>query len=438
MLPNNEVNLDLRLRQLTDAVKLVWASCFFDQAKNYLAMTSFRLEEERMAVIIQELVGEHHGDRFYPDFSGVARSYSFYPEPGHAAEDGVAAVALGLGHAVVGGDPCLRFCPRYPRQPLSFSSVGEALENSQRDFYALDLMREARVGRLLGIRRHPLKTAEEDGVLTWLGSTWSPENNLIVDGIARPGVRLVSFAQVLKHRQFPLAEILVRLLEHSSKGTGGPVEIEFAGNLGKGGGRPSFAFLQLRPLAISAESESVEWVETSDADLLCRSERVLGHGVVDDARDLIVVDVARFERSESVDVAQQVARFDAILRKEGRPYLLIGVGRWGSADPHLGIGVSWNQITGTRVIVESGFRDMRVEPSQGTHFFQNLSSSNVGYFTVNPDAQDGLLDWEWLAEQPAVEEAGPVRLLRFASPVVVRMDGRSGRGVISKPGPTDV
>ena len=433
MVPNNEVNVDARLRQLTDAVKRVWASSFLQQAKTYLSMTAFRLEEERMAVIVQELAGRHHGDRFYPDFSGVARSLNYYPEPGHKSEDGVAALALGLGHAVVGGEPCLRFCPSYPRQAMSFASVGQVVENSQREFFALDLMREVPRRGLLGVLPHPLEVAEEDGVLAYAGSTWDPENNVIVDGIARPGTRLVSFSHVLKYGRHPLPEILVTLLEHSSAGIGGPVEIEFAGSLGMADSEASFAFLQLRPLVVAAEAEVVEIGEVDDAELLCRSETVLGNGLMDQARDLVVVDVARYERSESVDVVQQIARFDSILRKEGRPYLLIGVGRWGSADPHLGIGVAWNQITGARAIVEAGFRDLRVEPSQGTHFFQNLSVSGVGYLTVNPDVGDGHLDWPWLSDQQALEESGPVRLLRFNSPLVVKMEGHKGRGVILKP-----
>lgn len=434
MLPNNEVELEERWLRLARAVKRVYASAFTQRAKAYLSMTSYRLEEEKMAVMLQELVGDQHGERFYPDFAGVARSYNFYPEPGHDAEDGVAAVALGFGQAVVGGEPCLRFNPRYPQQMVGFSSVQDALENTQRGFFSVDLTRSARDAHQSGLRRYDLDAAEQDGRLTWLGSTWVPADNRVVDGISREGVRLVSFAQVLKHGAFPLAEILETLLRRCSEGTGGAVEIEFAGSLATPERpRPRFAFLQLRPLALAVEHDAVELGERSDAELVCRSEVVLGNGRWDEIRDLVVVQRDSFERRESRAVAQEVARCDALLRKEGRPYALIGVGRWGSSDPSLGIPVSWNQIAGARVIVEAGFRDFKVKPSQGTHFFQNLVSSSVGYFTVNPDAGEGFVDWSWLSSLPAEHEAGCVRLLRLSHPLEVRMDGRQGAGIIAKP-----
>ena len=433
MLPNNEFEVEPRLQQLTTAVKRVYASVFTQQAKAYLAMTSYRLEEEKMAVMIQELVGEQHQDRFYPDFAGVARSYNFYPEPGHDPEDGVVAVALGMGRAVVGGDPCMRFNPRFPRELVTFSSVDDALNNSQRDVYALDLGADMGAGGAT-LERYPLEEVEQDGPLAWLGSTYSPENHVVVEGISRPGIRLVSFAQILKHDAFPLAEIVRALLEHCSQGTGAPVEIEFAGNLATSKRRARFAFLQLRPLAVSKESEEVEIGDVDAAELVCHCARVLGNGRIDDIHDVVVVDSDRFDRQKSPEIALQVARFDAILRKQERPYLLIGVGRWGSADPSLGIPVAWNQISGARVIVEAGFQDIRVEPSQGTHFFQNLASANVGYFTVNPEIGDGHVDWDWLSAIPAADETDHVRHLRLEVPLLVKMNGRSGEGVIFKAG----
>ncbi len=434
MLPNNDPERDVRWRQLVTAVKRVYSSAFTSRAKAYLSMTSYRLEEEKMAVMIQELVGASHGNRFYPDFSGVARSHNFYPEPGHRAEDGVAAVALGLGRTVVDGSPCFRFCPRHPTQNVSFSSVTDALKTSQREFYALDLGREARDAPLSDMRKYPLEVAEGDGPLAWLGSTYSPDDDRIVDGISRPGTRLVSFAQVLKHGAFPLAEILCGLLERCAEEMGSPVEIEFAGHLARAGRRPEFAFLQLRPLAMASERELVEIGEVREEALLCRTERVLGHGRIADLCDLVIVGRESFDRLRSPEAALHVARFDALLRKAGRPYLLIGVGRWGSADPSLGIPVAWSQIGGARVIVEAGFADVQVAPSQGSHFFQNLTSCNVGYFTVNPDVGDGRLDWEWLASLPAVEQTGLVRHVRLDHPILVVMNGRTGEGVIVKPG----
>jgi len=437
MLPNADPDPAVRLEQLAAAIKRVYASTFSRRAKRYLATTPYRLEEEKMAVILQQMVGAARDTRFYPDFAGVARSHNFYPVPPMKADDGVAAVALGLGAAVVNGEPSLRFCPRFPRHLLQFSSVKVALKNSQREFYALRLdgqAEEADGPAGVGLGRFGLDVAERDGVLAPLASVYSAENDAIYDGLSRPGARLVSFAPILKHGEFPLAEILCRLLEIGEQGTGGPVEIEFAVNLARRRGEAAeFGFLQLRPLALGREAAVLAISDEERASAFCHSRSVMGNGL-DAVRDLVVVDYHRFGRERSVEVAADVARFNGRLAADGRPYVLIGVGRWGSSEPFLGIPVSWDQIAGVRAIVEAGFRDFTVTPSQGTHFFQNLTSSNTGYFTVNPDAGDGAVDWEWLAAQPAAGEAGCVRHLRFEEPVVVKMDGRRNEGVLLKPG----
>jgi CheY-like chemotaxis protein len=436
MLPNNHPDPEVRLGQLIDAIKRVYASTFSTRAKTYLGTTPYRLEEEKMAVILQKVVGAVHGDRFYPDFAGVARSYNFYPTAPMTTEDGIAAVALGLGETVVDGEACIRFCPRYPRHLVQFSSVRDVLQNSQREFYALTLKDSgSEEGHpAFELRRLGLEAAEEDGTLSLLGSTYSPENDAVYDGISRPGVRLVSFAPILKHRLFPLAEILDALLEIGKDGTSTPVEIEFAVRLATPPAEPKeFGFLQLRPLALSREMVELAIGGEDPASLLCASPAVLGHGKIDDLRDVVVVDYHRFDRGRSRDVAREVARMNASLSAAGLPYLLVGVGRWGSADPFLGIPVSWDQIASARVIVESGFKDFKVTPSQGTHFFQNITSSRVGYFTVNPDVSEGFVDWDWLSSQPAVEETEFVRHLRFRAPVVVKMNGKRNEGVILKP-----
>jgi CheY-like chemotaxis protein len=423
MLANRAASPDARLEQLIGAIVRVYASMFSRQAKDYIAATPYRLEEEKMAVIIQRIVGAPHGTRFYPDLAGVARSHNFYPTPPLVADDGIAAIALGLGKAVVSEGNCLRFCPRYPQHLVQFSSVKDILANSQRTFWALDLAGD----RGLRESRYELDAAEADGTLAALGSTYSRENDAIYDGISRPGVRVVSFASILKHDGFPLATLLERLLAIGRRGMGGPVEIEFAVDLA----RRELAFLQLRPLALSHELLELVIEDVAPSLLLCRSGSVLGNGRIDDIQDIVVVDRQRFERASSRQAAAEIAQCNAELA--GRPYLLVGVGRWGSADPWLGIPVTWEQISGARVIVEAGFADFQVTPSQGTHFFQNLTSFDVGYFTVNPDAGDGFVDWAWLAAEPAMRETAYVRHLRLERPIVVKMNGKNGEGIILKP-----
>ena len=434
MIANNHADHGVRLSQLMEAIKRVYASAFSHHAKAYVQTTPYRLEEEKMAVILQRVVGRPHGDRFYPDMSGVARSHNFYPVAPMASKDGIAAVALGFGETVVGGEACVRFCPRYPRHLVQFASVQDAVRNSQRTFHAVDLAE----GRTDGgggtvMVEHGLELAEADGTLGLVGSTYSSDNDAVYDGISRPGVRLVSFAPVLKHGQFPLAEILAELLEVGEQSTSAPVEVEFAAGASGPDGAREFAFLQLRPLALSREMVELEIQDEEIREALCFSSSVLGNGKLEDLRDLIVVDMHRFDRGRSQDVAADVSRFNAALVSQGVSYGLIGVGRWGSRDPFLGIPVSWDQIAGARVIVEAGFRDFLVTPSQGTHFFQNLVTANVGYFTVNPEVGEGNVDWDWLALQPAAEETPFVRHLRFDRPFTVKMDGRTNRGVILRP-----
>ncbi len=432
MLPNDDADAAKRLEELSVAVRRVYASTFSQRVKTYLRSTPYRLEEEKMAVLVQKIAGQRHGDRWYPDFSGVARSHNFYPVPPLTAEDGIAAVALGMGRAVVEGSQSLLFCPRDPRHLVHFSTVEDILAHSQRQFWALDLshaggeedMRERSFG---------LDAAEADGTLFPLGSTYSPENHAVYDGLSRSGPRLVTFAGILKHGAFPLPEILTLLLEAGRRGMNRPSEIEFAVRLAQRPDEPhGFAFLQMRPLAVSQGAEDEDFERLDSEKLVARSPMVLGNGVVE-LHDVVVVDRERYERGSSLETAQVIARYNAEMHVQGRPYLLIGVGRWGSADPWLGIPVTWEQIDNARVIVETGFRDFRVTPSQGSHFFQNLSSFQVGYFTINADRGEGFVRWDWLAAQAAESERGGVRHLRFEQPLVVRMSGRRSEGVIEMP-----
>ncbi|HTA25460.1 MAG TPA: DUF5752 family protein [Terriglobales bacterium] len=439
MLGNQHADLLIRLAQLMEAIKRVYASTFSQHAKAYVRATPYRLEEEKMAVILQQVVGAIHGQRFYPDFSGVVRSHNFYPVPPMSYSDGIAAVALGMGRTVVDGGKCLSFCPRYPRNLVQFSSVEDILANSQREFWALDLNHvENHEDPLADLRevQFGLDAAESDDTLHTVGSTYSADNHIVYDGLSRPGTRVVSFAPVLKHDVFPLPGILERLTKIGEDAFGRPVEIEFAVRLpGSVRGPSEFGFLQIRPLVLSREGEELRMEDVKPELLVCQSSKVLGNGRIQDLHDVVVVDLLRFERTRSQEVAEGVAQLNAKLNESGRPYLLIGVGRWGSNDPWLGIPVEWDEISGARVIVEAGFRDFRVTPSQGSHFFQNLTAFQVGYFTVNPDAGEGFVAWQWLSAQPAVEERGCVRHLQFEQPLIVVMNGKTSRGMVFKPQP---
>jgi hypothetical protein len=436
MLGNHNADLRMRLDELSEAIKRVYASTFSQHAKAYVRATPYRLEEEKMAVILQQVVGTLHGARFYPDFSGVVRSHNFYPVEPATFADGIAAVALGLGRTVVDGGKCLSFCPRYPRNLPQFSSVEDILANSQTEFCALELDDASHGAGHLREARFGLNIAEADGTLYPVASTYSADNHAIYDGFSRPGARIVTFAPMLKHNLFPLASILEVLVRAGEDALGNPVEIEFAVRLPrdeKPDEPAEFGFLQIRPLTLNRDNQDLAIGEIDPDQLICASTKVLGNGRIENLRDIVVVDSQRFERSRSQEVARAVAHFNATLSAENRPYLLIGVGRWGSNDPWLGIPVEWDEISGARAIVEAGFRDFRVTPSQGSHFFQNLTAFQVGYLTVNPDAGEGSIAWQWLAEQPAIEEQDCVRHLQFSQPLRIVMNSKTSQGVIFKP-----
>lgn len=441
MIPNSNPDIEVRLDELLQSIKSVYASTFHQKAKDYVKATAYGLEEEKMAVVIQRLVGSKRDQRFYPDFAGVAKSYNFYPVPPQKSTDGIALVALGLGKTVVEGGNTIRFCPRYPKHLMQFFSTKETLKNAQQDFYALDLN-----GKLNHhpdsiedplVKSYDLLDSEKDGTLFSVGSTYSPENETVYDGISRDGIRVVTFAPILKHKIFPLPEILDLLLDMGSWGMGTPVEIEFAVNLNiPQGVRKEFAMLQMRPMVLSREIEELMIGDVKESDMICQSSQVLGNGAINGIYDVIVVDINKFDRGKSNDVAQEVSKLNTKLVKEKRPYLLFGVGRWGSLDPWLGIPVTWDQIAGASVIVEAGFKDFAVTPSQGSHFFQNLTSFRVGYFTVNSLDHIGFIDWDWLNNQEPEEELVYTKHLKFKEAISVKINGHENRGVILKPGVT--
>ncbi|MGB5874487.1 MAG: PEP/pyruvate-binding domain-containing protein, partial [Bacteroidota bacterium] len=439
MIPNSHPDDAVRLEELLQSIRLVYASAFATKAKDYMHATDYRLEEEKMAVIIQRMVGAERHGRFYPDFAGVAKSYNFYPVPPQKPTDGIVLVALGLGKTVVEGGNTVRFCPKYPRHLLQFFSTKETIRNAQQHFYALNLSesREKQNGHRpdIFLQQFDLTKAEEDETLFHVGSTYSPENDSVYDGISRNGKRVVTFAPILKHKIFPLPEILDLVLEMGAWGMGTPVEIEFAVNMGVShDAAKEFAFLQIRPLVLSRELEELNVEDVEQSGLICSSTQVLGNGAYNGIHDIVVVDIDTYDRSKSRAVAQEVSTLNSKLLAAGRPYILIGVGRWGSLDHWLGIPVTWDQISGACTIVESGFKDFNVTPSQGSHFFQNITSFRIGYFTVNPFSKLGHIDWNWLLEQESVEELQFTRHLFFEKPMSVRINGRLNKGIILKPG----
>jgi len=437
MIPNNHPQLSVRLNGLISAIKRVYASTFYQSAKNYIRVTSYRTEEEKMAVIIQKMVGLTHQNRFYPDFSGVAKSYNFYPSPGHSSSDGAVSVAIGLGKTVVEGGNTVRFNPKYPDDLIQFYSVEESLNNSQKGFYALKLDEKTDFGNIPHdelVKKFDLDVAEEDGSLKYVGSTYVADNDAIYDGLSRIGPRVITFGPILKNRMFPLPAILNLLLDIGTWGMGTPIEIEFAVNMNSGlGKKREFELLQMRPLVVSYEEEQLTIEEHSKEELICSSTQVLGNGIIDDVKDIVLVDYHLFERAKSYSVAAEVASFNSQLMNENKPYVLIGVGRWGSLDPWLGIPVTWEQIAGAKAIVETNFKEMVVEPSQGSHFFQNITSFMVGYFTINTIHKKGFINWEWLLSRKPYAKKNFTKHLRFKKPLLLKMNGHKNKGIILKP-----
>jgi len=387
-----------------------------------------------MAVVLQQVVGVPRGDVLYPDVSGIAASHNFYPVREMRPEQGVASVALGLGKAVVEGERTVRFSPPHPQWLPQMSTPADVLENAQRDFYALDLTRSLDFREPdpdLNVVRLPLSVAEEDNALWPVASVYSPENDAIYDGVSRPGVRLVTMAPILKHSVFPLAEILRSMLELGRLGMSVPVEIEFAANVQRGGEGRAFALLQVRPLGVRGETTAVRLDDIEPADVFLRSTQALGTGRTTSIRDIVAVRLRDFDRGRTLEIADEIGARNAALVAARRPYLLVGQGRWGTSDRWLGVPVTWSQIAGVRAIVECALGGMDVEPSQGTHFFHNLTSFGIPYFTVPLTAHQDV-DWGWLEGLDAADRGRFVDHYRLDEPLEILIDGHSGEGVILK------
>jgi len=433
ILPNCAESVEVRVEQLSRAVRLVMASSFCRDAQHFLAANSFRPEREKMAVLVQRLVGYRFGDHFYPDFAGVAQSHNYYPLGYIKPEDGIASLALGLGHTVVEGRKALRFSPKHPQVLPQMSTCQEALNASQRDFYALSLEKAevmpnhdtAASLSLLGLGQ-----AEQDGTLVPVGATYSKENNIIYDSIYREGARIVNFAGVLKYDRFPLAPLLTDLLDMCEQGMGSSVEIEFAVALDRNGNPAEIAVLELRPLMGMGHEKEVNLETYAEADNLLLGGKAMGNGITTKIRDVVYIHPERLELNRSVQLAKEIGIINHELTQAKRPYLLMGPGRWGSSDPWMGVPVAWGQVSGTKAIVELELPHSHIVPSQGTHFFHNLTSLKVGYFCINPGHGDDSLDLKWLERQEVKKEVMGIRHVVLPQAIKVCIDGRCGRGVI--------
>ncbi len=434
MLTNSHPRMEVRMHQLITAIKLTYASIYFKNARVYHEFVGNRVEEEKMAVIIQQAIGQRYDDYYYPSFSGVALSYNYYSMDGVRPEDGVVYVALGLGKTIVDGHNCLRFSPGYPEKLPQFSTTKDMLKNSQHDFFAID-MRDPSVlpepGGDKGLIKLELDQAEKDGSLYPICSTYSAENDRVYDGAGRDGARIVSFAPILKHNRFPLCDITQYLLSLGSRGLNCPVEIEFAVNLYPDEKRPGeFYFLQIRPMIKDAVFETVSLDDIASSRIVAKSENALGNLNLNDIRDIVFVSPDSFDRSKTVEIAGQVGEMNVRLKSAGRKYLLIGPGRWGSSERWLGVPVVWNQISSAGVIVEAAYGDFAPDPSFGTHFFHNLTTFQVGYMTVNAAIGNGFIEWDWFLNLPPTETTEFVRHIELDSPLEIRIDGRTGAGLI--------
>ena len=436
MVPKLEDKYDM-LRTLSDAIKAVYASVFYRDSKAYMTATSNLIDQEKMAIVLQEVVGNRYNDRFYPTISGVARSLNFYPIGNEKAEDGIANIALGLGKYIVDGGQTLRFSPRHPHNILQMSTMDFALRETQTRFYALDLKNLAdqfSVDDSFNLLRLNLKDADADGSLKFIVSTYDPYDQVIRDGYYPGGRKILSFVNVLQHEVFPLADTLDQILHVGQDEMGRPIEIEFAVNIDpQNPGFATFYLLQVRPIVDNKEVMEEDLTLVEQEHTILTSTSVLGHGIVTDVQDIIYVKTGAFCSSNNQSIAYDIEKMNRQFTGEEKNYVLVGPGRWGSSDSWLGIPVKWPHISNARVIVECGLENYRVDPSQGTHFFQNLTSFGVGYFTINPFKGDGWFDEGYLNSLPAVEETEYLRHVRFDKPVVIKMDGKKSLGVVLKP-----
>lgn len=425
MIPYVE-DINARMKLITDAIKSVYASVFYQASKDYMTATSNVIDQEKMAVILQEVVGEKHDTRFYPVASGVARSINYYPVGDEEAEEGTVNLAFGLGKYIVDGGRSLRVCPYHPKQVMQMSEMETALRETQTSFLAIDLTKEELdfvTDDGFNLKSWRVKDACEDGTLQWVCSTYEPRDQRIYDGFYEGRNRkIISFAGVLQHDVFPLPEIMRNILKYGQEEMQRPVEIEFALNL-RANKTGEFYLLQIRPMVDSRMTIDEDLTLVKDEDCLLRSHSAIGHGVFNDIEDVIYVKTEGYSPSYNPAIADEMEQLNRKMLESGRRYLLVGPGRWGSSDPWLGIPVKWPHISGSQVIVEAGLDNFQVDPSQGTHFFQNLTSLGVSYLTINAFRGDGIYRQEILNALPAENETAHVRHVHLPKPMVIKVDG---------------
>ena len=436
MLPNNDPDDDIRLSQLCDAVKMVLASPFLESARKYIESINFKIEEEKMAVIIQEVVGSKDAeDLFYPHFAGAAQSYNFYPPKDMFHEDGIVALAAGLGKAVVDGERAFRYCPRYPRVNL-LEPTG-IVENNQRDFYAIDLSLDEKQDinsedKFLTKRR--IRTSHKEGVFKEITSVWDYERFQFLDGTYIRGPRMLTYRNIIYYNKFPLSDILLRILEIGQIASGVPVEIEFAINLDgdKTNNLPTFYLLQIRPLSVNKENINIKLDKIKREEMMLSTSRAMGNGEIKNIKDIVFIDPDKFDNTQTLEIMTEIEKINNYLEKNDREYILLGPGRWGTSDRFLGVPVRWAQINKAKIIVEASQENFTVEASQGSHFFHNLVAMSVGYFTVSHSSDSDFIDWDWLKSLPAEFSGKYAVHVELKKPVNIQIDGKKGIAVISK------
>jgi hypothetical protein len=433
MIPNNHPDLNKRLEQLILVIKLVYASTYCQNARAYVKSTFHRTEDEKMGIIIQKLTGERYGDYFYPSISGVAQSYNYYSIAYMKPEDGLAHVALGLGKMVVEGGAALRFSPKYPQLLPQFSTVDDMLENAQRFFYALNLTSfpdDLPLNEDATLERLEVNDAVNDAPVRHLCSTYMAQDHRIRDGVQASGYPVCTFANILKYQSFPLAAILKDLLGIGRAGMGCPVEIEFAVKMSfDGEQKPSFELLQIRPMAVNQNNLEIEISAEDISKAFCYSTMALGNGQFQEIEDIVFVNPDTFDAADTIKIAAEIGDANKEMTLSNRKYLLIGPGRWGSADRWLGIPVRWTDISGVGAIVETTIKGLKADPSQGSHFFHNITSLGISYLNTSEGGED-FIDWKWLRSLAAAKETPHLKHVVLKKPLTIKIDGKQSRAVI--------